>query len=121
MISTGNGPNRSFWSPSNCQAGLLRGGLLANRCRMKFTYLYRYRLAETTMDENRKYALFFAATIRIARKLQALDSDRPSPPKFCAVNRAIKQAKFILQRINTIATKGHLDLVLPLLLLPCDW
>lgn len=89
---------------------------------MKFTYLYRYQLAEIPMmDENRKYALFFAATIRAARKLQALDSDRPSPAKFCAVNRAIKQAKFILQRINTIATKGHLDLVLPLLLLPCDW
>jgi hypothetical protein len=67
-------PNRSFGSPR------LRCGLLANRCRMKFTYLYRYRLAEIpTMDENRKYALFFAATIRAARKLQALDSEGSTP------------------------------------------
>ena len=47
---------------------------------MKFTYLYRYQLAEIPMmDENRKYALFFAATIRAARKLQALDSDSAEP------------------------------------------
>jgi hypothetical protein len=54
---------------------------------MKFTYLYRYRLAEIP-------------TVA-ARKLQALNSDQPSPAKFRAVDRAIKQAKFILQRINT--------------------
>ena len=62
MTSVGNGPNRSFWSPSNCQAGLLRGGLLANRCRMKFTYLYRYRLAEIpTMDEKSEVRTFLCS------------------------------------------------------------
>ena len=52
------------------------------------------------MTEERKYAIFFAATILAARKLAAMDSDRPSPAKFCAVDRAIEQAKFILQRID---------------------
>lgn len=52
------------------------------------------------MTEERKYALLLAATILSARKLSALESDRPSPAKFTIVNRAIEQAEFILQRID---------------------
>ena len=52
------------------------------------------------MTERRKFALLFAATILAARKLNALDSDRPSPAKFTTVDRAIDQAKFILERID---------------------
>jgi hypothetical protein len=52
------------------------------------------------MTEDRKFALLFAATLLAARKLNALDSDRPSPAKISAVENAIDQAKFILERID---------------------
>ena len=52
------------------------------------------------MTEERKHTILFAATILCARKLAALESDRPSPAKFTAVDRAIEQAKFILERID---------------------
>jgi len=52
------------------------------------------------MSEDRKFALLFAATLLAARKLNALDSDRPSPAKISAVENAIDQAKFILERID---------------------
>jgi hypothetical protein len=52
------------------------------------------------MTEMRKMMLLLSATILAARKLAALDSDRPSQAKFTAVDRAIEQAKFILQRID---------------------
>jgi hypothetical protein len=52
------------------------------------------------MTEERKHALLLAATILAARKLAALDSDRPSPAKLCAVETAIDQAKFILDKID---------------------
>lgn len=52
------------------------------------------------MTERRKYAILFAATILAARKLNELDSTRPSPAKFTAVDRAIDLAKFILDRID---------------------
>jgi hypothetical protein len=41
-----------------------------------------------------------AATILSARKLAALENDRPSPAKLCAVKTVIDQAKFILERID---------------------
>jgi hypothetical protein len=42
------------------------------------------------MTEERNYALLLAA----------LESDRPSPVKFTIVDRAVDQAKFILERID---------------------
>jgi hypothetical protein len=52
------------------------------------------------MNEERKYAILFAATLLAARKLHDLDSDRPSPAKMCAVDNAIANAEFILSRIE---------------------
>ncbi len=52
------------------------------------------------MNEERKYAILFAATLLCARKLQELDSDTPSPAKIAAVENAISQAAFILDRID---------------------
>jgi hypothetical protein len=49
------------------------------------------------MTEERKYAILFAATLLCARKLNQLDSDRPSPAK---VENAISQAAFILECIK---------------------
>ena len=53
------------------------------------------------MDERKKYALLFAATILAARKLANLsDTTGPTPARICAVESAIDQAKFILDRIE---------------------
>jgi hypothetical protein len=52
------------------------------------------------MAEERKYAILFAATLLCARKLNELDSDRPSPARAAAVEDAIRQAAFILQCIR---------------------
>ena len=52
------------------------------------------------MTEERKYAILFAATLLCARKLMEMDSDRPSPAKFAVVENAIRQAAFILERID---------------------
>ena len=52
------------------------------------------------MTEERKFAILFAATLLCARKLAALDSDRLSPAKIAAVEDAISQAAFILERID---------------------
>ena len=57
-------------------------------------------LRETPMTEERKYAILFAATLLCARKLNELDSDRPSPAKVAAVENAISQAAFILECIE---------------------
>ena len=53
------------------------------------------------MTDERKFALLFAATILAARKLANLsDATGPTPAKICAVENAIDQAKFILDRIE---------------------
>jgi len=52
------------------------------------------------MTEERKYAILLAATILSARKLATLETTGPTPAKICAVDNAIEQAKFILQRID---------------------
>ena len=54
----------------------------------------------TPMTEERKHALLLAAAILAARKLAALENDRPSPAKLAAVETAIDRAKFILDRID---------------------
>jgi hypothetical protein len=45
------------------------------------------------MTEERKYAVLLA-TILCARKLAAMESDRPNPVKFTTVDPAIDQVKF---------------------------
>ena len=53
------------------------------------------------MTDERKYALLFAATILCARKLASLsDTTGATTAKVCAVEDAIAQAKFILDRID---------------------
>ena len=56
--------------------------------------------AGNPMTEERKYAILFAATLLCARKLMDMDSDRASPAKFAVVENAIRQAAFILERID---------------------
>src|SRR5215469_941722 len=65
---------------------------------IRFPPLPATYLRETPMTEERKYAILFAATLLCARKLNELDSDRPSPAR--AVEDAISQAAFILQCID---------------------
>ena len=51
------------------------------------------------MDEQRKYAILFAATILTARKLKELGS-KPCPARECAISDAISNAELILRRID---------------------
>jgi hypothetical protein len=51
------------------------------------------------MDEQRKYAILFAATILAARKLNELGS-KPCPARECAISAAISNAERILQKID---------------------
>ena len=55
---------------------------------------------ETLMDEQRKYAILFAATLLSARKLIEMDPDKPNMAKGYFVDRAIDDATFILERID---------------------
>jgi hypothetical protein len=50
--------------------------------------------------EERKYTILFAATLLCARKLIELDSERPSPAKVAAVEKAISQAASIPEDID---------------------
>ena len=53
------------------------------------------------MTEERKHAILFAATLLCARKLtETIDSDRPNMAKQYFVDRAIEEAKFVLERIE---------------------
>ena len=51
------------------------------------------------MDEQRKYAILFAATILAARKLNEIGS-KPCPARECAISDAISNAELILKRID---------------------
>ena len=51
------------------------------------------------MDEQRKYAILFAATILAARKLNEL-GDKPCPAREYAISDAITKAEQILKRID---------------------
>ena len=55
------------------------------------------------MDEQRKYAILFAATILAARKLN--DPDLKPWPRAAAISDAIQKAEQILEEIN----KRHKD------------
>lgn len=53
------------------------------------------------MEENRKYAILFAATLLCARKrIGIVDSDKPNFAKQYFVDKAIDEAAFILERID---------------------
>jgi len=51
------------------------------------------------VDDQRKYALLFAATILAARKLHEL-GDKPCPSREYAISDAITKAEAILERIE---------------------
>jgi len=51
------------------------------------------------MDEQRKYAILFGATILAARKLNEI-GDRPCPAWECAIADAVENAKRILEMID---------------------
>jgi len=53
------------------------------------------------MTEERKHAILFAATLLSARKIiDALDSFKPNPGKDFFVDKAIKEAAAILEKID---------------------
>ena len=59
------------------------------------------------MDEQRKYAILFAATILAARKLHEVGV-KPCPARECAIADAVENAKCILQRLtNAGRTSGE--------------
>ena len=51
------------------------------------------------MDEQRKYAILFAATILAARKLNEIGS-KPCPARECAISDAISNVELILKKID---------------------
>jgi hypothetical protein len=53
------------------------------------------------MTEERKFAILFAATILAARKLIDMDPNKPNMAKQFYVDRAIEDAAFILERIDS--------------------
>ena len=57
---------------------------------------FRWR---TQMDEQRKYAVLFAATILAARKFHEI-GDKPCPARECAISDAITKAEQILRKID---------------------
>ena len=54
------------------------------------------------MDEQRKYAILFAATILAARQLADLGdlADRPCPAREVVLTNAISRAEMILRKIE---------------------
>jgi hypothetical protein len=53
------------------------------------------------VTEERKFAILFAATILTARRLIDLDPNKPNMAKGFFVDRAIEDAAFILERIDS--------------------
>ena len=54
----------------------------------------------SSVTEERKFAILFAATLLAARRLIDLDPDKPNMAKGFFVDRAIDDALFILERID---------------------
>ena len=52
------------------------------------------------MDEARKHAILFAATILCARKLTAMDPDKPNLGKEYIIETAIRDAAIIPEKID---------------------
>jgi len=53
------------------------------------------------VTEERKVAILFAATILAAGRLMDMDPNKPNMAKGFFVDRAIEDAAFILERIDT--------------------
>jgi hypothetical protein len=68
-------------------------------------YLRSSQIAGALMDEQRKYAILFAATILCARKLIEMEPDEPNMAKGYIVDKAINDAVFILERIDRRLTR----------------
>jgi len=53
------------------------------------------------MTEERKHAILFAATLLCARKLiETIESDKPNFAEEYFVDKAIRKAEFILEKID---------------------
>ena len=53
------------------------------------------------MEEQRKHAILFAATLLCVQKLnESIESDKPNLAKQYFVDKAIQEAEFILERID---------------------
>jgi hypothetical protein len=53
------------------------------------------------MDDQRKYAILFAATILSARKLmEMMEENKPNMAKQFWVDKAIREAEYVLERIE---------------------
>jgi hypothetical protein len=53
------------------------------------------------MEEQRKYAILFAATLLCAREvIETMESDKPNMAKPYWVDKAIDEAAFILEKID---------------------
>jgi hypothetical protein len=53
------------------------------------------------MEEQRKHAILFAATIPCARKIiDSMDLDKPNMSKQFFIDRAIQEVEFVLERID---------------------
>jgi hypothetical protein len=55
----------------------------------------------SSVTEERKFAILFAATILASRKLIDMDPNKPNMAKGFFVDRAIDDAVFILERIDS--------------------
>jgi len=64
------------------------------------------------MTEERKHAILFAATLLCARKLiETTESDKPNFAEEYFVEKAIREAEFVLERIdNAWPTKVESEL-----------
>jgi hypothetical protein len=60
------------------------------------------------VEENRKYAILFAATILAARKLADLGdlADRPCPARDVVIADAVSKAEAIMRKIDNMYSSG---------------
>jgi hypothetical protein len=72
-------------------------------CDSRVSYLnfHSAKCRSLSVTEERKFAILFAATILAARRLIDLDPDKPNMAKGFFVDRAIDDAVFILERIDS--------------------
>ena len=66
-----------------------------------FLPAHHSKCGSSYVTEERKFAILFAATILAARKLIDMDPNKPNMAKGYFVDRAIDDAVFILERIDS--------------------
>src|SRR6266480_446066 len=73
-------------------------------CELRFRFLlpevHSTKCRSSSVTEERKFAILFAATILAARRLIDMDPNKPNMAKRFFVDRAIEDAAFILERID---------------------